>query len=426
MTHEEKTIYCRNLQNRLRLHTERAEMDREANGGQYTSAGLEQLGEAAKLQILLSKHTDGNVSRLHRAEGERLIQLLHTHSCRPAAASASAPRKAASAAPAGGKPAAKKRADSELPENFDPANYILKPSGDSLDDIKSNPELIARVRSAIDGSGNFHAEFPNATRGWKSGSRQLQNFFLFGPPATGKSHLCRAVANHLEKHYPGESAFYLISALTISSKYQGQTGRILNAIFEDAAKYKFSVICMDEIEEICFERDKDVNKVNYTTHFLELLDGIAGKSKSMFIACSNFPWIVDRALLSRLHVRALLDYPCAGDIVQYLRASEERCDWLGADKTSADAMAEKVAQAASARGFSYRNLETMCAAIREQGEAGMRRAYPGGCAELSHVIPLSEDEIFTILNSIASDYDEEEHQRYLAYDDTTRNKTRAQ
>lgn len=400
--------------------------DRAINGGQYTKEGVAQLARAAIAQRELAAHTTGATHNAHREEYNRLIRLIKQESVRLGVVQPPVAAEPARTAPAGAqqhgvKPAAagsdaKQRKDisrDEVGESFNLEEFVLEPGDLTLDDVHLDDALKEKLRDAID-SLDLQTLFPKATQGWKP--RQRSNFLFFGPPGTGKSHLCSAINGSMHINYPGDrSVFYLIDGNKLASKWRGTTGHRLDMIFNEAEKREFSIICIDEFESLCPDRTKLEDRESYTKNFLTLMEGVGGRTSAMVIACTNHPQLLDPAILSRLQNRVFIDYPDEDDIYHYLMDNKQYRDCIGETEAEADAVSRELAKVAAARHFSYRNLYAVTMAFHDVVGRKTREAFPKGNAELEHMCVLTLKEAMDLLDSVDSDYDAEQYSLYQHY-----------
>lgn len=84
---------------------------------------------------------------------------------------------------------------------------------------------------------------------------------LSGPPGTGKSSLCSALAEKLAIRL-GKRAFYLqVSCQTLLSKWYSESGKLIKKLFEDVrlicTEYPTSqvIVAFDEIESVVVSRE---------------------------------------------------------------------------------------------------------------------------------------------------------------------------
>ena len=125
--------------------------------------------------------------------------------------------------------------------------------------------------------------------------------------------LARAVASECG------TTFFNISSSSITSKYRGDSEKLVRVLFDLARHYAPSTIFIDEVDSLMSTRDSSHTSSSggdndasrrMKSELLIQLDGLAQSATQVFVLCaSNLPWELDQALLRRLEKRILVGLP---------------------------------------------------------------------------------------------------------------------
>lgn len=141
------------------------------------------------------------------------------------------------------------------------------------------------------------------------GVSRVNGIFLYGPPGCGKTHCIKAFIHELmkdnESNPPEERYTYMfLSGSDIHDKYVGGAEQRVKRAFEEAQKRSPCILFIDEIENVC----RDRNTPNLPGHawattaqFLNSFnDLVSSKKKVFFIGATNYPNMVEGAMLDRV------------------------------------------------------------------------------------------------------------------------------
>ncbi|KAF3274456.1 hypothetical protein TWF970_007969 [Orbilia oligospora] len=175
---------------------------------------------------------------------------------------------------------------------------------------------------------------------------------LFGPPGTGKTHLCRAIAND------SGHTFIALSAAELNGRYVGETEKAISAMFSLARKLHPCILFLDEVDSLFYRRasnDKSWER-RALAQYLQEMDGIAAENDSskapLVIVATNRPGDLDQAFLRRLPYRVFLTMPSYEERRQIL----ERM--VPAENLAEDVNLADIAK--HTEGYSGSDLRTLC------------------------------------------------------------------
>ena len=133
----------------------------------------------------------------------------------------------------------------------------------------------------------------NPDRYNKLGGRLPKGVLLIGPPGTGKTLLARAVAG--EAGVP----FFYMSGSEFDEVYVGVGAKRVRELFSTARAKAPAIVFIDELDAVGGKRQsRDANYHRQTLNqLLNDLDGFDQSTGVIFIAATNHPEILDKALL---------------------------------------------------------------------------------------------------------------------------------
>lgn len=155
---------------------------------------------------------------------------------------------------------------------------------------------------------------------------------LHGPPGTGKTSLCRALAQKSAIRNSNRFSFSKlveINAHSLFSKYFSESGKLIQKLFNQIQKIvddedTFVVILMDEVESLTASRKSVISglepsdALRVVNALLTQIDKYRSKRNVLILATSNLLDAIDPAFLDRVDIKKYIGTPSVNGIYKIL------------------------------------------------------------------------------------------------------------
>lgn len=200
-------------------------------------------------------------------------------------------------------------------------SHYLLPSRE-MEGIWENLVLVAGVKEKLVNYSSTSLLF--SKRGVDPNQVCCNRVFLFhGPPGSGKTSLCQALAQKLSvrhaRQYPNGFHLLKVNSSALFSRFFSESGKLVNKLFEAVRELAADtdalvILLIDEVESLTSTRSKvsaadPSDAVRVVNAMLTQIDRLRTVTNVMLFCTSNLTDLIDPAFMDRADVKLYLGNP---------------------------------------------------------------------------------------------------------------------
>lgn len=162
--------------------------------------------------------------------------------------------------------------------------------------------------------------------------KKATGVLFYGLPGTGKTLLAKAAVHELEH----KALFFAPPVNVFKGQFEGQTETKIATLFENISTYldrsasdidpsrprkELAILFIDEADSLLGtgREQGDASKQRTVNSFLQYMDGIKSDPRITVFLSTNFPYLIDTAILRRLSLRVHVPLPSERAIEQLVK-----------------------------------------------------------------------------------------------------------
>uniref|UniRef100_A0A1A9WM79 AAA+ ATPase domain-containing protein n=1 Tax=Glossina brevipalpis TaxID=37001 RepID=A0A1A9WM79_9MUSC len=233
--------------------------------------------------------------------------------------------------------------------------------------------------------------------------RPPRGILLFGPPGTGKTLIGKCIASQ------AKATFFSISSSSLTSKWIGESEKLVRALFAVAEARQPSVVFIDEVDSMLCQRSDSENEAyrRMKTEFLIRLDGAStsDEDRVLVVGATNRPQELDEAVRRRFVKRLYIPLPELEARIKILT------NLLKTVKNNIS-LQELKEIATLSEGYSGADMDTLC---REASMQPLRSISPESIItfNMENLRCVNVDDFHSALNKVLPSVSQQDLQQYL-------------